>query len=127
VISEAESAVGTIRQVVRGERPWTDLLPLGMEGGPQEKQCRFRPSFPGHTQVSIYDIARGFLTCLGDVSKLREWAFVVEAVPAEFDVENHPAGEAVLDALWSASFGEPLGEDQLAVLKELGEEQSGQP
>jgi hypothetical protein len=77
--------------------------------------------------VSIYDIVRGFLTHLGDASKLREWAFVVEAVPFDFDVESHPAWEAVLNALWDASFGEPLGEDQLAVLKELGEEQSGQP
>src|SRR5438067_479167 len=122
MISRAESAAGTIQQVVKGERPWTDLIPLGMEGGPQESQCRFPPSFPGETRVSVYDLAQGFLTYLHDAPKLREWAFVMEAMPADFDVENHPAGEAVLTALWSASFGEPLREDQVAVLKELARE-----
>jgi hypothetical protein len=98
-----------------------------MEAVPQKGQCLFLPSFPRDVHVSAFDLARGFLTYLPDASRLKEWAFVMEALPGEFDVGSHPAGETVLDALWSASFGEPLCEDQIAVLEELGREEAGQP
>ena len=127
MISEAESAVATIRQVVRGDRPWTDLRALGMEAGPPESRCHFLPSFPTETRVSVHDVARGFLTHLTDAAKLREWAFVMEALPADLGVESHPAGETVLNALWSASFGERLSEEQVAVLEALGEEERSRP
>jgi hypothetical protein len=124
MITSAESAAATIRQMVRGERPLTDLVPLGMDAGPQESRCYFLASFPADTRVTVHDLARGFLTYLHDATRLQDWAFVMEAMPADVDVENHPAGETVLNALWSASFGEPLSDDQLAVLKALGEEES---
>jgi len=109
------------------ERPWTDLVPLGMETRPQKSECRFLPSFPGETCISVHDLAKGLSTYLDDARTLREWAFIIEAMPAEFEVDNHPAGEMVLDALWRASFGEPLREDQIAVIKALGEEELSQP
>ncbi len=127
MITVAASCAGAIRQVVRGERPWTDLIPLGMDAAPPESRCHFLASFPGETRVTVHDLARGFLTYLDDAAKLRNWAFVMEAMPADVDVENHPAGETVLNALWSASFGEPLSEEQLVVVKALAEEESKEP
>ena len=126
MITRPESAAGTIRQVVRGERPWGDLVPLGMDAGPNDTACHFLGSFPGDTRVTVHDLARGFLTYLGDAAKLRLWAFLMEALPADLDVENHPAGETVLGALWSASFGEPLSAEQLDVLKAIDDEGSGE-
>ena len=122
-----KSAEGIIQQVVRGERPWTDLVSLGMEAQPRESQCRFPATFPSDTPVSVYDLAKGLLTYLLDTPRLREWAFIIEAMPADIEVANHPACELVLDALWRASFGESISEDQIAVLKALGEEELRQP
>jgi hypothetical protein len=124
--ADIETAERIVQQVVVGERLWTDLLPLGMEGGPSEARCQFHSSFPRDTRVSIHELARGFLTFLPDIRKLREWALVMEALPTEFAIENHPAGETVLNALWSASFGDPLSDDQIAVLVELAKEQMSQ-
>jgi hypothetical protein len=125
--SKTEAAAETVRQVVRGERPWTDLRPLGMavrfEGG----RCVFEDTGPLDLRVDVHDLARGFLAHLHDPSGLKEWAFVMEALPVDLDVEGHPEGETVLNALWSASFGEPLGEDQVEVLKELGRGSPSQP
>jgi hypothetical protein len=115
-----------IREVVRGERPWTDLRPLGMAARPAEGRGGFSPTFPGDTWIDVFDIARGLRASLGDPRRLREWAFVVEALPGEFAVEAHPASETVMDAVWSASFGEPLTEDQLRLIETLAHE-DGQP
>ncbi len=111
-----------IRQVVRGERPWMDLCAMGMQVQLDQGVCRFDDSGPVEARVDIHDLARGFLTHMHDSRRLREWAFVMEGLPVDLDVEGHPAGEKVLDALWSASFGEPLTDDQIRVLEDLGGE-----
>jgi hypothetical protein len=122
----AELAEETIRDVVRGERPWTDLAPLGMTGGPSEGRCEFRASFPAATRVGVHDLARGFLTHYSDPCRLREWAFVMEAMPYDLtDAQDHPSGQLVLDAVWSASFGNPLAEREIAVITNLGNESTG--
>ena len=60
---------------------------------------------------------------LHDPAALREWAFVMQAIPADLAaVEAHPDGEVVLGALWKASFGEPLSEAEIGVIKALTRE-----
>jgi hypothetical protein len=123
---KAELAEETVRDVVRGERPWTDLGPLGMRGGPTEGRCEFDASFPAGTRVGIRDLARGFLSHLPDVGQLTEWAFVMEAMPYDLtDAEDHPTGQMLLDALWNASFGNPLSETEIGVISNLTNESAG--
>jgi hypothetical protein len=125
VTPETEAPEELVRQVVRGERPWTDLRSLGMKLRPEEGYAADVP--PLDVKVDIKDLARGFIAHLKAPRALREWAFVMEALPTEFDAERHPSGEAVMDALWSASFGEPLDDAQVELLKNLAGEGPNQP
>ncbi len=121
--SKLDAAEKTILGVVRGERPWTDLRLLGMTDGPEEGSWQFPVAFPADTQVAVGDLARGLLAHLHDGPRLKEWATLMEALPYELvDAESHPEGQTVLDALWSASFGDPLGEKEIGVVTSLANE-----
>jgi hypothetical protein len=109
---------GAIREVARGERPWSDLRSFGMDLSPRAGHAYNLP--PTSVRVTVHDVASGFVSCLHDPTALREWAFVMETVPADFEaVEAHPEGEVVLGALWNASFGEPLSEAEIEVIHTL--------
>jgi hypothetical protein len=117
-----------IEGVVAGERPWTDLRPLGMEAQPDQGRCQFLPKFPDEVQVHIFHVVRGFRAYMHHPCQLREWAFVVEALPIDVvDVDIHPAGEAVMAAVWSASFGDPLRADQISLIEDLAHEDEYDP
>jgi hypothetical protein len=113
-----------VREVVRGERPWTDLRSLGMDVRPEKgKADNLRPV---DVKIGIHDLARGFMAHSHDPAALRAWAFVMEALDADFDaVTAHPAGEHMWDAIWSASFGNPLEEAQLRLIEEIDRERQG--
>jgi hypothetical protein len=121
--SKVDSGAETILKVVRGGRPWSDLYSLGMTGRPEKGSCQFPAAFPGDTRVTVRDLARGLLTHLRDGPRLQEWAVLMEALPYDLvDAESHPEGQTVLDALWSASFGDPLGEEAIGVVTHLANE-----
>jgi hypothetical protein len=122
---EAKTMEESIRQVVRGERPWTDLRTFGMQLFPDEGRAEDIP--PIDVTADLHDLAKGFLSHSKDPRSLKQWAFVMEALPTDFQAEGHPAGEAVLDLLWSTSFGEPIGEEGVRLLKELAKESPSQP
>ena len=118
----ASTVEDAIRLVARGERPWTDLRAFGIELQPEAGRAEQLP--PAEVQITAHDLALGFLSCCKDPVALREWAFVMQAVNADFEpVESHPDGEIVLEALWKASFGDPLTEDQLEVMDRLARQQ----
>jgi hypothetical protein len=109
----------TVLQVVRGERPWTDLRTVGMEVELEGNRCVVRNPRDVEVTANVHDLAKGFRAYLHDPRKLKEWAFVVEAADVDLEVEGHPAGDTLLNALWRASFGEPLGEDVVKVIEQL--------
>ncbi|HJT76319.1 MAG TPA: hypothetical protein VJ739_03880 [Gemmataceae bacterium] len=123
--SETKAPEELIRLVVRGERPWTELRSLGIELRPEEGYAAEVP--PLDLQVNVGDLAQGFRAHLQNPRALKEWAFVMEALPTDFEAEQHPSGEAVMNALWSASFGEPLSAEQIDLLKNLAGEGPKQP
>jgi hypothetical protein len=115
-----------IRQVARGERHWAELRSFGLDFDPEAGRADRLP--PIDARVTVHDLASGFVSCLHDSRALREWAFVMEAVPADFEaVEAHPEGEVVLGALWNASFGEPLSEAELEVIRALANGRGSNP
>ena len=117
-----------IEEVVAGDRPWTDLRPLGMEAQPDEGWCQFLPKFPDEVQVHVFHVVRGFRAFMHDSRRLREWAFVIEALPIDVvDVGLYPVGEAVMAAVWSASFGDPLRADQISLIEALAHEDEYDP
>jgi hypothetical protein len=82
----------TVRQVVRGERPWTDLRAVGMQIRVEGTHCHFHNPRDVQATVNACDLAQGLRAYLHDPQKLREWAFVMEAANLDLDVETHPAG-----------------------------------
>ena len=111
-----------ILQVVRGERPWTDLRQLGISVQVEGTRYTYHNPRPIEATARVYDLARGFLAYRQDPQRLREWAFILEASDIDLDVAGHPAGEMLLDALWRASFGEPLGEAVFHTAEQLAAE-----
>src|SRR5437879_2569194 len=111
MISKVEADKEVVRQVVRGQRPWTDLRTIGIDVQLEGDRCTFQNPRDIEARVDIHDLAKGFLAHLHDARNLREWAFVLEASDLEMCLEDHPAGETLLNALWSASFGEPISTD----------------
>ena len=106
-----------IHEVIRGERPWSDLRLFGMIISPGTRTADHIP--PLEVRATVHDLARGFMTYYPNQSALREWAFVMEALPTDFGMEEHPEGEVVMDALWKASFGEHLGDAEFELLSNL--------
>ena len=117
---DAHTVAVAVRQVVRGERPWTDLRALGMKLFPDEG--RAEDIRPLDVTADVHDLARGFLTHWKDPRALKQWAFVMEALPTDFQVERHSAGEAVMDLLWDASFGHAPDKAGIKLLEELAQE-----
>jgi hypothetical protein len=118
----ASTVDDAVRQVARGERPWTDLRAFGMDLQPHAGRAERLP--PTGARISVHDLARGFLSCWDDPTALREWAFVLEAVDADFAaVEAHPDGEALLLALSKASFGDSITEDEREIIRRLARSQ----
>jgi hypothetical protein len=117
-----EGQQGGIRQVVRGERPWTDLQTIGMSIRLEGNQWSVEN--PSHLSAAadVHDLARGFLAHLANSRALREWAFVVEAIDVDLDAESHPAGETLRTALWDASFGNPISPDVVQTIERVAKE-----
>jgi hypothetical protein len=110
----------TLRQIVRGERPLGDLKLLGIHWQLEGNSCHV--DNPRHITISvdIHDLARGLLYYLSQRNALREWAlFIYAADDLDLDVEKHPQGEVVLDALWDASFSNPVDATVIETLKKL--------
>jgi hypothetical protein len=117
--ADLASDQAVILQVVRGERPWTDLRQLGIRVEIEGTPCTYHNPRPIEATADVHDLARGFLAYWHDPRRLREWAFVLEASDIDLDTAGHPAGEQLLDALWRASFGESLGEAVFRTVAEL--------
>jgi hypothetical protein len=113
----------TILQVVRGERPWTDLRAIGIDIDVWLESTGYRSHFENPQQheatANVHDLAQGFITHRHDPCALREWAFVMETVDVDLDAEQHPAGDRMLEALWDASFGNPIGAEVWQTIEEL--------
>src|SRR5512138_3012150 len=96
---ERESVV---REVVRGERPWPELRAVGIEIDVGATSVRVLEGLTPSVQVSAQDVAAGLLAHSYDSERLRDWARVVHGSIGliELDLEDHPEGENLLDALW---------------------------
>lgn len=110
-----------IRQVVRGERPWKDLGQLGIAVQLQGERATIDNPRRVSATADARDLAHGLLAYRDDANALREWAFVVEGGSSflDLDVEDHPDGEALLDGLWKACFGEPIPADAIHAAEHL--------
>lgn len=112
-------------QIVRLERPWTDARLVGVTV--TRESTGFRADFARDTAVvvGLDELARGLREYQANPRELRGWAFTVLAM-ANFEPQEHPAFDVLMDALHDASFGQPLSDEARAAIEQLtGSEQGG--
>jgi hypothetical protein len=110
-----------IRQVVRGERPWADLGAIGIKIDFNGDRCTIENERGVVATADVHDLAEGLLAHVSEDHDLRKWAYLMEASSPflDLDVEDHPAGEVLLNALWDASFGQPIPADAIIAAERL--------
>src|SRR5439155_16439703 len=103
-MKRGENGDKIIREVIRGERPWTDLRSAGIEVQLQGDRFHIENPHQARAAADIHDLAQGLIAHLKDGRELRSWAFLLQAESFVdwADGENHPAWEALWDAVWSA-------------------------
>jgi hypothetical protein len=97
-----------LKKFVRGESEWQVLLSLGASidldaGGLSLIERADAPVY----EPSAQDVAAGLLVHWAVGTSLRDWARLVLAVGMVdlASLEDHPAGEVLLNALWDAAGG----------------------
>jgi hypothetical protein len=110
-----------VRRMVRGEIPWTQLKVIGISIDLEDGRCKIENPKGIVAKADVHDLAKGLLSYLHHPGKLREWAYLMEAGSTflDLDVEDHPSGEPLMQALWKASFGEPISEDDKKMAQQL--------
>jgi hypothetical protein len=106
--AESTQEQETLRQIVRGERPLRDLQILGMTWHREGSRCHVDNPRGISAIADVHDLAHGLKTYLPSPEQLREWALFVNAADVDLEVDNHPDGETVLNALWDASFANSI-------------------
>ena len=95
-----------VHQVVRGERPWSDLTGVGVEIHSDGHGYEVKYSGDMFVIPEIADLARGFRSYEGRTEDLRAWASILLAGSAFLDLgalESREAGDALIEGLWDAS------------------------
>jgi hypothetical protein len=110
-----------VLQFVRGERPWTDLAQAGITVRREDGRWEIANPRGVVAVAGVPDLAQGLLVLAGDPDRLRAWAFLVQAGSSflDLDVDDDPAGEALLTAVWDASFGEPVSPAALGLAERI--------
>jgi hypothetical protein len=110
-----------IKECVRGLRPWASLEGVGITID-RSKGSEVYSNLSGQ-RVAVFpeDLAEGLIRLSGDLARLREWADILlgASTVVELRLEGHPYGEALLEALWELSAGEPIRESAVLAAREL--------
>jgi hypothetical protein len=109
----------TVRQIVRGQRPLTDLALAGMLLRVEGTRCQVDNPRRVETAVDVRDVAQGFLSYLHDPVALRLWALFLQAADVDLETGGSPEADTVLTALWDAAFGNPIAAETIAALRRI--------
>jgi hypothetical protein len=115
-------AAAVLRAFVRGEVSTDALAPLGYNlTGEVGARC-LDSSVTTSVELPLADLAAGLLRQWAMGTTVREWASVVLMLSnVQFlEAESHDE-ERLLDALWSASAGEPVSDDVLTLARQLAQ------
>jgi hypothetical protein len=112
-----------ILAVIKGEMPLNALTNLGIEVVCEQGFCRLVSNrLPVIATPSVLDVASGLLKYRARRNDLRLWAFFVLAESGGVDlaeVESHPKGDLLIDALWDASNEGKVNESAIEVAENL--------
>jgi hypothetical protein len=102
--------------------PLSALSEIGVQVSYQGGACKLESKVPGVLATPLAsDLAQGLLTYRAKSDELRLWAFFVlgETTVDFTEVESHPQGEALIEALWDASFSGNVTDDVIKVAENL--------
>ena len=115
--------------VARGQVDWRAVEWLGVVSALDRSPPEWlEPATLPSTAVSLADVATGFLTHLPPPRGLHEWAQAIEMCGC-FDlasIEKDPVGELLLEALWSASYGDPIVVNTVEAIRSIAEGRSAE-
>lgn len=111
-----------LRAIVRGETHWSEPERLGVHPVLDVNPALWEepPALPV-VSVRAEDLALGFCSHAGAPTTSREWAQVIELCGC-FDlapIEAAPSSDLLLDAVWSASFGDPIDDRALDLIHQM--------
>jgi hypothetical protein len=111
-----------LRAFVRGEVSTDAVTRLGYNVmGEVGGLCLDAPVREG-VELPLADLAAGLLRQWALGTTLRQWAAVVLMLPeVQFQEAEGPDEDQLLDALWSASAGEPVPDDALRLARQLAQ------
>jgi len=112
-------AADLIRALATGNASVSELAALGVlvEGEVPHLEVTVLAGIPA-VQVSPGELSLGLLAAWARSTDLAEWAAVTREVVV-LDGEDSPVWEILMNALWSAAFGEPIPEEVLALAQSL--------
>lgn len=112
-------------QVARGEIPLDVLRSLGIEFRHVGNAVEVSNPRGIVADVTVPDLAAGMIRYASDREELRKWATGILIGTECFDlpdIDDHPAGDMLLGALWDISFGGDLAQEVLDVARALAGE-----
>jgi len=109
-----------LRAFVRGEVSTDALARLGYNLTSEVGGLRLDAPVSGGVELPLADLAAGLLRQWALGTTLREWAAVVLMLSdVQFQEAESPDEDRLLDAVWSASAGEPVPDDALRLARQL--------
>lgn len=121
-MKEKSEMAATLLAVIRGEMPLSALSGIGVQISCQEDSCQLDSKVTGVFVTPLAsDLAQGFVTYHTNSLELKLWAFFLlgEAAIDFAEVEVHPQGETLIEALWNASFTGSITETVIKVAESL--------
>jgi hypothetical protein len=93
------------------------ILSILIEGEPPQLEVTIPAGTP-EVQVSPADLSRGLLAAWARGTDLGEWAAATRSLVI-LDGEDSPVWEVLMNALWAASFGDPIPDEALTLARSL--------
>lgn len=116
------SRIGVLEQFVRGEVPLRAVSWAGVEILIEGERISAENPARIFCEPSAQDVARGFVRHQAKHEDLAKWAQVLLAGSSFIDlgrIEKDANGDLLLEGLWDASFGEPVSENVLELVRRL--------
>jgi len=114
--------IDVVLGVIKGELPLSTLEEIGVHVTFREQSCEINTEVPIIVNPSASDVAHGLLTYLSNPDELAQWALFLMGASQIVDfeaLESHPQGDALVSALWDASFEGRINEEAIKIAESL--------